>query len=108
MLLLENDLDTDEVKLTLFVPQGAGEQKTHEGEQKSKQKTSESKQKSKQKTDSLVLDCIRENPSISRSELAAINGKSESAIYKVITKLKNAGRIHRIGGDKGGHWEITE
>ncbi len=105
--LLENDWQDDEVKLTLFVP---------ESEQKGKQKSKpESKQKSKpenkleseQKTEDFVLACIINNPFISRAELAAALGKSESTVYKYISKLKNSKRIERVGGDKGGHWVVT-
>jgi len=35
-------------------------------------------------------------------------GLSESGIKKIIRQLKNDGTIRRIGGDKGGRWEVSE
>ncbi len=126
--LLENDLVSDEVSLTLYVPQGTmkkSEQKNVESEQKnvvseqintevSRKSEQKSKQKNKQKNkqkkikEKMILQLIKGNPMISRSELAKIIGMSESTIYKYISNLKNAGCIKRIGGDNGGQWEIIQ
>lgn len=54
-----------------------------------------------------VFKLIKSNPYITRSELSDILGISPSAIQKHIEKLKDV-RIHRIGGDNGGHWEVIE
>ena len=34
--------------------------------------------------------------------------KSRNAIQKHIANLKSAGRLRRIGPDKGGHWEVKQ
>ncbi len=98
---LDNDLDTNEVKVTLFIPE------VKESEQKSEQK---SKQKSEQrvlsKTEYLILEIIRSVPNITRAELAVRTNKSSSMVYKYLTKLKETGLIRRVGPDKGGHWEV--
>ena len=34
-------------------------------------------------------------------------GINRSAIQKHLSNLKAAGRLRRIGPDKGGHWEVV-
>jgi predicted HTH transcriptional regulator len=55
-----------------------------------------------------VLEAIRRNPSISRSELASLLGVSESTVYREITELKAKGVLRRVGETKNGHWEVVE
>ena len=55
-----------------------------------------------------VLEAIRTNPSITRSELASLLGLSESTVYREITELKNKGVLRRVGETKNGHWEVVE
>ncbi len=55
-----------------------------------------------------IIQLIKDTPAISRSELAKVLGKSKTTIYKYTSKLKNAGRIKRVGGDKGGRWEVMQ
>ena len=64
----------------------------------------ESNQKSNQK----VLSAISENPDITIKELQTLIGLSESGIKKILRQLRNDGVIVRIGGAKGGHWEILK
>ena len=54
-----------------------------------------------------IFVLIKENPKITREELAQILGISPSAIQKHINKLKKD-RIRRIDGKQKGHWEIIE
>ena len=54
-----------------------------------------------------VLGLIKENSAITIPEIAQILGLSLKGIEKIIRILKQEGRLHRIGPDKGGHWEIT-
>ena len=35
-------------------------------------------------------------------------GINRSAIQKHLANLKSAGRLRRIGPDKGGHWEVID
>lgn len=53
-----------------------------------------------------ILAALGEKPDLTFTELAATLGKSESAIKRAIRKLREAGRLKRIGPDKGGHWEV--
>jgi Fic family protein len=64
--------------------------------------------KSGQKKWSEVLELIKENPNITRVELSDTLGINPSAIQRHIQKLKTDGLIERIGGDKGGHWQINQ
>ena len=54
-----------------------------------------------------VLELIKANPKITRSELSDELGINPSAIQRHIQKLKKEGVIVRIGGDKGGYWKMA-
>ena len=55
-----------------------------------------------------ILEIIRENPYVSKRELAEEIGISTTAIDKNISKLKELGLLKRVGPDKGGYWKILE
>jgi DNA-binding transcriptional ArsR family regulator len=63
--------------------------------------------KSGQKKRSEILELIKENPKITRTELSNKLGINPSAIQRHIQRLKAEGVIERIGGDKGGYWKIS-
>ena len=63
----------------------------------------ESNQKSNQK----ILAAIQRNPFVTIRELQEATGLSESGVKKVIRQLKAEGCVQRIGGAKGGHWELS-
>ena len=65
-------------------------------------------QKGGQKTWELVLDLIKANPSITRSNLSELLGISTSAVQKHIEKLKKLSVIKRVGGDRGGYWLVVD
>ena len=54
-----------------------------------------------------ILDLIKENPSITRQEIAEVLEMSVEGVDKNIKKLKISGQLKRVGPDKGGHWEIN-
>jgi predicted HTH transcriptional regulator len=58
------------------------------------------------KTPDQILGAMRGNAEITVQELAALLGKSESAINRAIKKLRITDKIRRVGGDKGGKWEV--
>lgn len=82
---------------------GGGQKDGQKGGQKSGQK-----QPDEMTSADKILNCIRENPSVTRNELVQIVGISSSAIQKHINNLKEKGSIRRIGGDRGGHWEVLD
>jgi len=67
----------------------------------------ESSGKSSGKTPDAILWLLKEKPVLSIPELAEKMGKSTSAVERAVRKLRQAGRLKRIGPAKGGHWEIT-
>ena len=60
------------------------------------------------KTPDLILLLLSENPAASIPELAEKIEKSERAVERAIRKLREEGRIRRIGPAKGGHWEVVK
>jgi ATP-dependent DNA helicase RecG len=66
----------------------------------------ESNQKSNQKSNQEILAAMQRKPSVTIKELQDITGLSESGVKKVIRQLREEGTIQRIGGAKGGHWEV--
>lgn len=65
-------------------------------------------QKKWSETTKKVFGLIKNNPHISRKELCEKLGINPSAVQKHIEKLKEQNMIVRIGGAKGGHWEIIK
>ena len=51
---------------------------------------------------------IRNNPKVSAAEIAMKLGISSRAVEKRIRILRETGKIRRIGGDRGGSWEVIE
>ena len=61
---------------------------------------------SNQKSNRKVLAAMRRNLFVTIRELQDKTGLSESGVKKVIRQLRSDGQTHRIGGAKGGHWEV--
>ena len=55
-----------------------------------------------------VWRLIKQDPYITTKQIADAVGLSTRGIEENIKKLKREGRIRRIGGDNGGHWEVIE
>ena len=55
-----------------------------------------------------ILELLKEFPDMTRERLAAEVGLSVRGVEKNLAQLKSAGRIRRIGGRKGGCWEVLE
>ena len=53
-----------------------------------------------------LVSLITENPQITRKDLAEKLNVPSSTIQFHIEKLKSEGRIERVGGARGGHWEV--
>jgi len=54
-----------------------------------------------------LLDLLKQNPAIARKDIAGKLGINESAVQKRLDVLKKKGMLHRVGPDRGGHWEIS-
>lgn len=72
------------------------------------QKTVAGGQKKWSETALRILDLLKQNPKISRKELCEELKINPSAVQKHIEKLKEANKIERIGGAKGGEWRVNE
>ena len=82
--------------ITTFRRKGLGVGFTEEGEESSV------------KTTQKILECIFANPSISRTELAALIGITADGVKYHLDNLRKQGVLRRVGPDKGGHWAIVE
>ena len=55
-----------------------------------------------------ILAILRQDPSASRREIAATLGTTRSTVRYRLDRLREAGKIERIGPDKGGHWRVLD
>ena len=55
-----------------------------------------------------ILEIIKNNPKITNREIAEMLGLTEDGVFYHTKKLRMKGRIRRIDGDFGGHWEILK
>ena len=55
-----------------------------------------------------IIDAIKENPFVTRQKLVRITGLTDDGVKYNLVKLKKDKTIKRIGGDKGGHWEVIQ
>ncbi len=55
-----------------------------------------------------ILALLRRNPSASRRRIAATLGATESTVRYRLDRLRAAGKIARVGPDKGGHWKVLD
>ena len=94
---LLNKLDVDEVELVLPVPSIMG---VSDG-------VSNRVPNGVSDSAKVIFAHIKENPNISRNELANLTGISLKNIQKHINKLKELGLIRRIGSPRLGYWEIV-
>ena len=52
-----------------------------------------------------VLNALRENPKLTRDEIASLLGKSRNTIQEHLARLKAEGRLERMGSDRDGYWK---
>ena len=55
-----------------------------------------------------ILDLVAQFPDITRERLAKEVGLSVRGVEKNLAQLKSEGKIVRVGGRKGGHWEVAK
>jgi len=58
------------------------------------------------KTPQMILEVLKIAPSLTGPEIANQIGKSDSAVKRAIKKLREDGKLERIGPAKGGHWKV--
>ena len=54
------------------------------------------------------MTLIRNNPNITKPEMARITGASNGTIDNCISYLKKIGVIERIGSNKKGYWNVLK
>ena len=67
-----------------------------------------SKEKGKEKSKEKILALLRRDPRLTIDGLRAETGLSRSGVEKNIRALKASGALRRIGGDRGGEWEVVK
>lgn len=53
-----------------------------------------------------ILNVIRDNPKATSDEISNSIGKSKRTVYLYINRLKESGKVKRMGSAKSGYWEI--
>ncbi|MDE6793502.1 MAG: winged helix-turn-helix transcriptional regulator, partial [Muribaculaceae bacterium] len=53
-----------------------------------------------------IIRLLIDNPRLTRAEIAVRTGLTESGVKKIISGLKDAGIIERIGSNKTGYWAV--
>jgi len=60
-------------------------------------------------TTETIFKIISNNPKVTVKEIASVCGITEDGVAYYIKKLKQSGRILRIGGSRnGGEWRVVE
>lgn len=54
-----------------------------------------------------ILEILAAEPFLSAAALAQRLGISSRKIEENLSALKAKGRLHRVGSDRGGHWEVV-
>ena len=71
--------------------------------------TTETPAKTTETTTETIIESIRNNPKITTKEIAAVCGITEDGVSYHIKKLKQMGKIVRVGGSRnGGEWKVVE
>jgi len=60
-----------------------------------------------EKSSEKIMAALRTNSGMAATGIAELLGITPRAVEKQIAKLREAGRLRRIGPDKGGHWEVV-
>lgn len=53
-----------------------------------------------------ILAAVGRQPRIAIPQLAELTGVSSRTIERHLRKLQEQGQLRRVGGAKGGHWEV--
>ena len=78
------------------------------GQKKRSGKGGQEKAVRKLKTSERLLTLLKAHPTLTQDGmLAGLGIKSRSTVQKHLANLKRAGRLRRVGPDKGGHWEVV-
>ena len=65
-------------------------------------------EKSSEKSSEKILALLKAEPRLAAREVAERLEITQRAVEKQIAKLREEGRLRRIGPARGGHWEVLE
>lgn len=105
-LMLTLRADSVHAQAVLDQERGAAPTTTQETTQETAQETAQDT--AQETTQAKVLALLRAWPSMTRRELSAELGLSDSGIKYHLEKLKAAGMIRHVGPTKAGHWEVKK
>ena len=71
------------------------------------EKTGGTREITRENTRGKILALIAADPTITTARMADELGISRKGVEWQIRRLKSAGRLERIGPDKGGRWRVT-
>ena len=113
MCAFANDFDTfetteDRLTFLIHIPIHAGCGNKPATEKTTVITTEKSAIGSEKNGSGAIISAIRLNPKVTAAEIAMKLGVSSRAVEKRIKTLRENGVIRRIGGDKGGYWEVIE
>lgn len=107
----QNEASGDQFRVILWRTEQKSKEETpseKEPDINSKEKSKEKEIVGKEKGKEKIFELLKSIPGITSSELQEQTGLSRSGVEKIIRQLKEAGKIRRIGPDKGGHWEVMD
>jgi ATP-dependent DNA helicase RecG len=64
--------------------------------------------KMSEKTPESMLRLIVQNPLVATAELSLVLGISTRTVARNLRKLQQDQRLERVGGAKGGHWQVLQ
>ena len=100
---LENQIDLDEVELSLPV-----QTKVDETEKYLESTLKNTLKNTLKGTRKSIVEIMMKNPNITITQIAKQLRMNSRGIDKHIKSLREQGIIRRVGPDKGGHWEIIK
>lgn len=107
-----NDIDSDRFIATIWRDKNYTEttQTSTPFTQKegSTTQNSETTTQKEQSTTQKILELIRKNPTVKIQDIASAVSLTRDGVNYQIRQLKQQGKLRRVGGDNGGHWEIIE
>ncbi len=55
-----------------------------------------------------ILSILNENPTLNLAQLCKAAGLGRTRIVKILSDLKDAGRIERVGSSRSGYWKVNK
>jgi ATP-dependent DNA helicase RecG len=58
--------------------------------------------------ENIIKNLILENPKITTKNMIKATGLTRKGVEYQLNKLKDSGKIERVGPDRGGYWRVIE